>query len=160
MLKICFKCGLEKPRTEFYRHSEMGDGLLGKCKECTKQDVQKNYTARRVQYLEYERGRATLPHRVAARAEYAKTEAGKKSHRKSLLLSDRKWPEKRIGRYATGNAIRDGRLTRQPCETCGGTPAQAHHEDYSRPLDVRWLCREHHAAHHRAQRQAAITATS
>jgi hypothetical protein len=29
---------------------------------------------------------------------------------------------------------------------------QAHHEDYSRPLDVVWLCPTHHKARHREMR--------
>lgn len=37
--KICFKCNLEKPTTEFYKHKAMGDGYLGKCKSCTKKDT-------------------------------------------------------------------------------------------------------------------------
>lgn len=43
-------------------------------------------------------------------------------------------------------AIRDGRLTRQPCEVCGAGKVDAHHDDYDKPLEVRWLCRLHH--HH------------
>lgn len=51
------------------------------------------------------------------------------------------------------NAIRKGLLTRGACEVCGatsieGAPIEGHHEDYARPLDVRWLCRKHHQAHH------------
>ena len=37
-MKKCFKCGVEKPLTEFYVHPKMGDGHLGKCKDCTKKD--------------------------------------------------------------------------------------------------------------------------
>lgn len=38
-MKICFKCNKEKELTEFYKHPKMGDGHLGKCKECTKLDT-------------------------------------------------------------------------------------------------------------------------
>ena len=41
-------------------------------------------------------------------------------------------------------AIRNGVLVRQPCEVCGSEPSDAHHDDYEKPLDVRWLCRLHH----------------
>lgn len=45
-------------------------------------------------------------------------------------------------------AVEAGRLIRKPCEVCGSSPADAHHDDYSKPLNVRWLCRPHHAEHH------------
>jgi hypothetical protein len=38
-MKICFKCGIEKPLTEYYVHKGMEDGYLGKCKVCTKNDT-------------------------------------------------------------------------------------------------------------------------
>ena len=46
-------------------------------------------------------------------------------------------------------AIRKGKLQRQPCEVCGSLHVQAHHDDYDRPLDVRWLCPTHHGLLHR-----------
>jgi hypothetical protein len=42
MLKTCFKCGETKDVDEFYRHPRMSDGRLGKCKSCTKKDVELN----------------------------------------------------------------------------------------------------------------------
>lgn len=53
--------------------------------------------------------------------------------------------------HAVQQEIRIGRLTRQPCEVCGAERVDAHHDDYSKPLDVRWLCRGHHLKHHRAR---------
>ena len=50
---------------------------------------------------------------------------------------------------AVRRAVRRGELVPQPCETCGTTPTHGHHDDYSKPLDVRWLCRScHYKAHH------------
>lgn len=49
-----------------------------------------------------------------------------------------------LARGKVADALRYGRLTRKPCEVCGAPRATAHHVDYSKPLDVRWLCRPHH----------------
>ena len=49
---------------------------------------------------------------------------------------------------AVSRAIRAGKLVKQPCIRCGGLPAVAHHDDYSKPLDVIWLCRKHHVELH------------
>jgi len=51
-------------------------------------------------------------------------------------------------RRAVRHEVEMGRLVRQPCEVCGAEKVHAHHDDYSRPLDVRWLCPSHHREHH------------
>lgn len=44
------------------------------------------------------------------------------------------------------NAVRKGEVLRRPCEVCGRE--DAHHDDYRKPLEVRWLCKPHHRDHH------------
>ena len=40
--------------------------------------------------------------------------------------------------------IRRGLLSRKPCEICGAEKSEAHHDDYSEPLKIVWLCHFHH----------------
>lgn len=42
-----------------------------------------------------------------------------------------------------------GWLEPQPCESCGSVDVQKHHTDYSKPLDIEWLCAPCHQAHHK-----------
>lgn len=49
---------------------------------------------------------------------------------------------------AVGTALTQGRLVRQSCEQCGHAKAQAHHDDYAKPLEVRWLCVSCHRVWH------------
>jgi hypothetical protein len=58
-------------------------------------------------------------------------------------------PEATRARGVIRELVRQGRLKRPPCSVCGQANAEAHHEDYSRPLDVKWLCHRHHCEHHR-----------
>lgn len=71
-------------------------------------------------------------------------------------LRDRQ--KERVRRMAR-EAIKVGTLVRQPCERCGSSTVQAHHDDYSKPLDVRWLCRKDHMALHREEREAKLRST-
>jgi hypothetical protein len=132
-MKTCFKCGVEKPIDEFYKHPQMGDGHLGKCKDCTKQDMRiDRHTKPRVR--EYDRRRANLPHRVALRVRVAKEWDGRH-------------PNRARAQMMAGNAVRDGKLVKpERCEGCGlERRLEKHHHDYSRPLLVVWLCKPCHA---------------
>ena len=57
-------------------------------------------------------------------------------------------PDARRAHLIARKAIKDGKLIRKPCEVCGARPVDAHHNDYDRPLDVRWLCQKHHRRFH------------
>ncbi|TXH55919.1 MAG: hypothetical protein E6Q97_07710 [Desulfurellales bacterium] len=58
--------------------------------------------------------------------------------------------EKRKAHSAVNYAVRSGRIKKLPCEVCGSkVRIQGHHDDYSKPLEVRWLCQVHHKELHR-----------
>lgn len=135
-MKPCFKCGRTLPLREFYRHPVMADGHLGKCKDCAKRDVRENRAKRAEQYAEYERRRNSDVVRRVLCQRYQR-----RQHARD--------PMKNRARLKTRRAILSGALVRQPCEVCGNPKVDAHHVDYSRPLDVRWLCRRHHADAHK-----------
>lgn len=50
---------------------------------------------------------------------------------------------------ALRSALRRGLIQRGPCEECGAEVTDGHHDDYDKPMEVRWLCRRHHRAVHR-----------
>jgi len=60
--KVCFKCRIEKPLMDFYKHPKMPDGYLNKCKECNKYDVRENYLKKieSPDYVEKERLRGRI----------------------------------------------------------------------------------------------------
>ncbi len=61
-----------------------------------------------------------------------------------------RYPHREAARIAVAKAIYNGELTRGACEVCGTTEQiEAHHPDYSKQLEVEWLCRQHHTEFHR-----------
>ena len=51
-------------------------------------------------------------------------------------------------RWQVSRAIQSGKLKKKPCLECGEKKTEAHHRDYFKPLEVIWLCRNHHQAEH------------
>jgi len=62
----------------------------------------------------------------------------------------KKYPEKFKVHIQTTSALTRGKIISEPCEICGDEKSQAHHDDYNKPLDIRWLCIAHHNKHHKA----------
>lgn len=59
-----------------------------------------------------------------------------------------KYDEKSKARCYLNVSLKRGKVKKLPCEVCGDSKSQAHHDDYSKPLEVRWLCRLHHSEFH------------
>lgn len=131
-MKACFKCQRELPLSDFYKHKGMADGHLNKCKSCTKKDSTENRNENIDRYRKYDRERG--------------------NRQKSGYLSGyrKKYPNKWKAVCLVNNAIQSGKLFNEPCEACGlEYGVHAHHDDYSKPLNVRWLCPAHHKQWHR-----------
>ena len=62
----------------------------------------------------------------------------------SEMRSRLKYPEKEKARRELQYAVKKGLIKREPCEVCDDLRSQAHHEDYTKPLQVKWLCAIHH----------------
>lgn len=63
-------------------------------------------------------------------------------HYKKLQIE--RYPERVKARVAVHNALKSGKLKRGTCEICKSSKVQAHHNDYSKPLEVQWFCKKHH----------------
>lgn len=135
MEKICFKCQELKPLNEYYKHPQMGDGHLNKCKTCAKKDAREHrFGTNREAILLYDRQR------------WNKLERQEK-HKVRHAEWERLHPDRKSAKRKVFYAVHTGKLKPHPCFVCG-QKAEAHHPDYSRPLDVMWLCSAHHKQAH------------
>jgi hypothetical protein len=148
-MKPCIACHIQKPIECFYKHKAMKDGHLNKCIECCK----KHEHLRRVSKIEeiraYDRMRGSLPHRLEANRLRQKTEQGKLIHLQANERYKEKYKNRHAARHIVGNALRDGKIFKQPCFVCGDPKTEGHHPDYDRPLEVVWLCMKHHKEAHK-----------
>lgn len=125
----------------------MNDGVLGKCKTCSKIDValriEKKKKDSKWLIKEAERCRLKSQKRVALGLSFKRPSIKEKeSQKKSRLLH----PLNFRARGIVASAIKKGII--KPCVCWCGKKAEAHHEDYSKPLDVVWLCKKHHMERH------------
>jgi len=129
-MKECFKCGEIKPLSEFYKHKQMADGHVNKCKVCNKKDVLIHRLINIEKIQKYDR------------------ERGNRQNSKYCKEWRDKYPKKYKAHTMVNNHKRAGNLHEMPCEICGATKVVAHHDDYDKPLNVRWLCQHHHKEWH------------
>lgn len=131
IMKKCKRCKIEKPFTEFYKHAGMADGFLNTCKTCKKKDAieHRNNNLEKIRAYDRARGNRKSPDYL-------------KKYRE-------KYPNKYKAHRMVSNAIRDEKLFKESCEICGTNEnIHAHHDDYLKPLNIRWLCAAHHHQWH------------
>lgn len=133
-MKQCFKCNKTKPLTEFYKHAQMADGHLNKCKDCSKKDVKDRYDAliNNPSFVSKERMRGRQKyHRLYNNL--------KKTNPRNNQKWLNKFPEKKKCQSLSGNL-------KKPFDG-----AEKHHWSYNieHAKDVIWLSKKHHMKAHR-----------
>lgn len=136
MKVTCYTCKKKKNVKEFRTDKRRLNGYSQPCKEC---DADKQ----RARY-------AKNPEKVRSfmREHYKRNK--KKYHEKAAKWAKEN-PEKYSAHMKVRDAVKSGKLKREPCEVCGSMKVEGHHEDYSKPLGVRWLCSIHHGEVHRKE---------
>lgn len=137
---VCSKCRKKRPGAEFAVDSTRPTGRTSYCSKCYR--AKKKIEHRRhpgANNKHSERHRLNNPETYRARA----------------LLNRAHYPKAAYARGVIRNEVKRGRLKREPCETCGRAYAHAHHDDYDKPLEVRWLCPTHHRYWHEEHGQGA-----
>lgn len=139
-MKTCFKCLETKPMDQFYAHDRMHDGHLGQCKVCA------------CRYARLHRQTSDAP-REGDMRRYAYNSSRRAKILSAAMLRIKANPEKRSCHDRLRYAVRTGRMTRpDSCPRCDSTTRiVGHHEDYSKPLDVLWMCSRCHSRLHWAK---------
>ena len=134
MEKQCKKCLKTRPIDDFYKHSMMADGHLSKCKECTRADVNENREANAEYYKNYDRNRYDESGRRGPVKHPNHNE-----HNRAWFARNK---EKKRANVILKRAVESGALVRPSmCSKCGERgKIEGHHADYSKPLEVEWLC--------------------
>lgn len=158
--KRCFKCSSDLRLSEFYRHPAMADGYLNKCKSCARADVRKHRRKNLEKVRQYDRNRPNKAARIEQMKSYAKTPRGAEVVRKAKRAWRQKNRHKIRAERLARRAILSGKIHKLPCSVCGtNARVEAHHEDYSKPLAVVFLCDKHHKRRHAEIREMGRKST-
>tara|TARA_R100001244_G_C5160549_1_gene130951 strand:+ start:130 stop:552 length:423 start_codon:yes stop_codon:yes gene_type:complete len=130
----CSKCKEFKSKDLFSKQSSNSRGFRYDCKSCCNNWSRKYYKENPDKYVERNR--------------YELTEKGIKNRRKANAKWLRNNKDKKRTHSQVAQELKMGRMVKQDC-FCGSDKSEAHHEDYSKPLEVVWLCRKHHSQRHK-----------
>lgn len=146
--KTCTKCGVLKTSNDFAKYCRSKDGLQNECRECKAKRYLKNRENIRARqngnWPEYaEKNRERLNEKSRVRRLNSKEQDSAYRERFKVECAP-----KIAAKTSVWSHLLTGRMERKPCEQCGDVKSDAHHDDYAKPLEVRWLCRKHHARWH------------
>lgn len=165
-VKKCNLCGEVKSTDEFYKDNRASDGCQSACKSCWRNRVNARYAASsdfrektRKWVSDYKKKNKQKWNEAETRRRWKdidrRRDQGRRSYHRNkdrVLAYQREYrsnnPDKISARKAVSLAIASGDLIPGVCTICGNGKVEAHHPDYSQPLNVVWLCPRDHARHH------------
>lgn len=133
-MKKCDRCGEIKDISMFYVHKK-DNKIFSYCKECSGKSRHNSYLKNREK-------------RRAHDYKYQRSPKALELHRAFSSKVRKLYPEKIRCRDKVYKAIKSGKIIRGNCEGCGKPKAQAHHKDYSKPFEIKWLCPACHTKEH------------
>ena len=134
MEKTCTQCKQIKSQDDFHYKNKALGLRQSYCKLC---------------YKKYDNYRYNFKREIRLRQLKESYERNKHKWAEKTRKSRELYPEKWKARQTLRNAIASGKVIKYPCQTCGDIKSHGHHEDYSKPLEVLWLCAKHHMEKHR-----------
>lgn len=146
----CSKCGEIKPLDGFYKNPHRPAGRTSRCRACLCEyhAVRTGRRGNNPSALEKERARVRL---AVAKLRYSNPSNPKKKYLESNRRARKAWgsrfPERLRAQEAANRAVAKGQIKKpENCEQCGAwtNKLEKHHKDYSKPLDVVWLCKPCH----------------
>lgn len=119
----------------------------------TKKSVNSKLSRLGLKVSEEERRRRTVCSHKNTKGQWGKDNPNwkggvSKDHKRYSNRFNAKFPEKHRAHVLLKYAVKQGKILRLPCTVCGDVNSFAHHEDYTKPLEVVWLCRKHHREKH------------
>lgn len=147
-MKKCCKCKTERPLDQFAKNKSAKDGLAFECKVCTKAFRDAHRAANGDAIRAADNARFNTPERQATIAKYRNSEKGRQAIHRAHQAWRSQHPDRQHAANMVSTWVRRGKLKKLPCFVCGKTQVEGHHPDYSRPVDVIWLCVKHHKEVH------------
>lgn len=137
--KTCTACKIALPITDFYVNVSRSDGYGSECKKCHRAWRREHYQT----------------HRGQTDSTVAKWQKRNQEKYRAIMRNSNRRHQKKISHlrlwevyHKVNRAVRTGLLYPEPCRICRSLDVIAHHEDYSKPLDVLWYCSRHHRRLH------------
>ena len=170
-MKTCCKCKKEKDFEEFQRENRKSDGFSSRCKDCLNEDKKAYLDGKREKIREYNRNKYFEDHEKNKSIRTAKSAKLREENSQWISDYKKKWwakhaerlrkeqnekrkqylkekvselERKKMGaRRISQMAIKVGHLVRpDKCSKClKECKPHGHHNDYDKPLEIRWLCK-------------------